>query len=292
MTFPTNNPKEFREFEYCGWQQSVDQYHSSFSSLTSQTIESLLDSVNAARDMELLDIATGPGYVAAQAHKRGCKVTGVDLSDAMVAKARQLNPQIDLRSRYAMKRSFRAYAIEFCQGEAESLPFPESQYQAAVMNFGILHLAEPEKALGEAFRVIRSQAKFGFTVWSKPEKSIALKIMNKAIETYKNTDITLPEGPPFFLFSEPDYCFKCLQNLGFKNPSVQEIPLLWELSSADELFDAFYKGTARTGGILRAQTSQSLDNIRAAIHQETASYRQNNRLLLPMSAIVVSAQKP
>ena len=275
MTVPTKNPKEFRQFEYCGWQQSVDQYHSSFSSLTSQTIESLLDSVNAAKDMELLDIATGPGYVAAQAHKRGCKVTGVDLSDAMVGKARQLNPQ-----------------IEFCQGEAESLPFPESQYQAAVMNFGILHLAEPEKALGEAFRVIRSQARFGFTVWSKPEKSIALKIMNKAIETYKNTDITLPEGPPFFLFSEPDYCFKCFQNLGFKNYSFQEIPLLWEVSSADELFDAFYKGTARTGGILRAQTSQSLDNIRAAIHQDTASYRENNRLLLPMSAIVVSAQKP
>ncbi|NEP35218.1 class I SAM-dependent methyltransferase [Moorena sp. SIO3B2] len=275
MTIPTNNPKEFREFEYCGWQQSVDQYHSSFSSLTSQTIESLLDSVNAGRDMELLDIATGPGYVAAQAHKRGCKVTGVDLSDAMVAKARQLNPQ-----------------IEFFQGEAESLPFAESRYQAAVMNFGILHLAEPEKALGEAFRVIRSQAKFGFTVWSKPEKSIALKIMNKAIETYKNSEVTLPEGPPFFLFSEPDYCFKCLQNLGFQNPSVQEIPLVWELTSADELFDAFYKGTARTGGILRAQTSKSLDNIRAAIHQNTASYRQNNRLLLPMSALVVSAQKP
>ncbi|NET64514.1 MAG: class I SAM-dependent methyltransferase [Moorea sp. SIO1G6] len=275
MTIPTNNPKEFRQFEYCGWQQSVDQYHSSFSSLTSQTIDTLLDSVNAAMDMELLDIATGPGYVAAQAQKRGCKVTGVDLSDAMVAKARQLNPQ-----------------IEFFQGEAESLPFAESRYQAAVMNFGILHLAEPEKALGEAFRVIRSQAKFGFTVWSKPEKSIALKIMNKAIETYKNSEVTLPEGPPFFLFSEPDYCFKCLQNLGFKNPSVQEISLLWELSSADELFDAFYKGTARTGGILRAQTSKSLDNIRAAIHQETASYRQNNRLLLPMSALVVSAQKP
>ncbi|NEP50733.1 MAG: class I SAM-dependent methyltransferase [Moorea sp. SIO3C2] len=275
MTVPTNNPKEFRQFEYCGWQQSVEQYHSSFSSLTSQTIDTLLDSVNAAKEMELLDIATGPGYVAAQAHKRGCKVTGVDLSEAMVTKARQLNPQ-----------------IEFCQGEAESLPFPESQYQAAVMNFGILHLAEPEKALGEAFRVIRSQAKFAFTVWSKPEKSVAFKIMNKAIETYKNTDITLPEGPPFFLFSEPDYCFKCLQNLGFKNPSFQEIPLLWELSSADELFDAFYKGTARTGGILRAQTSQSLENIRAAVHQETANYRQNNRLLLAMSAIVVSAQKP
>ncbi|NEO73104.1 class I SAM-dependent methyltransferase [Moorena sp. SIO3H5] len=275
MTVPTNNPQEFRQFEYCGWQQSVDQYHSSFSSLTSQTIDSLLDSVNAAKDMELLDIATGPGYVAAQAHKRGCKVTGVDLSDAMVAKAQQLNPQ-----------------IEFCQGEAESLPFPESKYQAAVMNFGILHLAEPEKALGEAFRVIRSQARFGFTVWSKPEKSVAFKIMNKAIETYKNSEVTLPEGPPFFLFSEPDYCFKCLENLGFKNTSVQEIPLLWELSSADELFDAFYKGTARTGGILRAQTSQSLDNIRTAIHQETASYRQNNRLLLPMSAIVISAHKP
>ncbi len=63
MTEPPNN--EFREFEYQGWQKSAQQYHAFFGSLTNQTIETLLDAVNARSGTKLLDIATGPGYVAA-----------------------------------------------------------------------------------------------------------------------------------------------------------------------------------------------------------------------------------
>lgn len=275
MTTPTNDPNAFRQFEYSGWQQSVEQYDAFFGSLTSQVIDPLLDSVHAGVDMKILDIASGPGYVASRAFQRGCKVVGIDFSDAMVAKARATYPD-----------------IEFWQGEAEALPFNESEFEGAVMNFGLLHLAQPEEALRQAFRVIRSKAKFGFTVWTKPEESVAFKIVLRAIETYGDSNVALPVGPPFFRYSDPEQCISALKNAGFSNPTVKIVSMLWELADYNELFDAFYRGTARTGGLLRAQTNQAIEDIRAAVRDSVSIYIKNNKLALPMSSVLASAQKP
>jgi len=275
MTQDNKITNKFREFEYQGWQQSVDQYHSSFGSLTTQAIETLLDAVQAMEGTTLLDIATGPGYVAAQALKRQCKVIGVDFSEAMITKAQKLNPN-----------------IKFVQGIAEDLPFEEAQFDAVVMNFGILHLAEPDKAISEAFRVIRPQGQLAFTVWDLPEKALGIQIVHEAIQSQGNLAIALPEGPPFFHFSNPKNCIDSLTKAGFRDPVVEPISLMWELETVEELFDAFYQGTARTGGFLRTQSSQFIEKIRAAVQETASKYMSNNKLVLPMPALVASAQKP
>ena len=47
--------------------------------------------------VHVLDVATGPGYVAAEAARRGAAVVGVDFSAAMLAEARRHHPAIDFR---------------------------------------------------------------------------------------------------------------------------------------------------------------------------------------------------
>ncbi len=275
MTTTTNHPDKFTEFEYDGWQQSAQQYHASFGSLTNQTIAPLLDAAQAKPGSKILDVATGPGYVAAEAQKRQCQVIGLDFSEAMLAKAREVNP-----------------SIEFVQGSAEDLPFNDDQFDAVVMNFGILHLAQPEKAIAEAFRVIRQGGTYGFTVWKNLEKSIGIKLVHEAIQTHGDFSVSLPEGPPFFYYSEAQNCIEALSKAGFVQAKVQEFQLSWQLTDADELFDAFAKGTGRTGGFLRRQTEQCLDKIRGAVHQSAAKYMMGDRLVLPMAALVASAEKP
>lgn len=271
----TRSPiSEFKEFEYQGWQQSADRYHLSFGTLTNQTAEYLLNAVAAGKETKLLDIATGPGYIAHVAQQRGWNVTALDFSEAMLDKAKAVYPH-----------------IKFCQGDAEALPFPDSEFTAAVMNFGILHLADPDKAICEAFRVISQGGKFAFSIWEKPEYSIGLKIIIQAIENYGDKDIYLPPGPPFFRFSDDEECINALKNAGFVNISLQTIPLSWILADGDELFNAFYQGTARTGGLLRVQNINSLENIRAAVNQETRKYMEGNKLVLPMAAKIASGEK-
>lgn len=265
---------EFREFEYQGWQQAAEQYHSSFSALTNQIIEPLLDAVDAQAGTNLLDIATGPGYLAAQAAQRQCQVIGLDFSEAMLAQAEQLHPE-----------------LTWVQGDAEALPFADGEFDRVVMNFGILHLAEPEKAINEAFRVLRSPGKFAFTVWDVLEKSPGFQVVYQAIQTYGDLDISLPEGPPFFYFSQPDNSIQALQQAGFVNPVVNQVSLVWELASPDEVFTAFYQGSARTGGLLRRQPPENLLKIRAAIQEAVLPYLKENKLILPMSALIVLGEK-
>src|SRR5262249_25370108 len=110
----------FREFEHEGWQRVAGPYHDYFSSLTRQAIDSLLDALDVRSPLTLLDVASGPGYLAEAARLRGAVVTGVDFSSVMVERAKQLYP-----------------AIEFVHGDAEALQFAEGSFDLAAMNFGL-----------------------------------------------------------------------------------------------------------------------------------------------------------
>src|SRR6266508_669908 len=53
-----------------------------------------------------------------------------------------------------------------------------------------------------------------------------------------------------------------------------------------------YKGTARTGGLLRAQSKTSLDAIRSEIRDTAESYKKDGILQIAMPTVIASAVKP
>jgi ubiquinone/menaquinone biosynthesis C-methylase UbiE len=265
----------FREFEHAGWERIVAEYDNAFGRLTTQAIEPLLDSVGAGHGTRLLDIATGPGYVAAAAAKRGAVVTGVDFSVPMVNEAKR-----------------RHAAVEFREGDAEALLFRDESFDAAVMNFGILHLDRPDQALREACRVLRAGGRFGFTVWAKPVESAGFGITLGAIPAHGDMNVPLPEGPPFFRFSDWQECSRSLRQAGFVDPQVKKIPQTWRLLSPDSLFEAMQTATVRTAGLLRCQTQQALKQIRGMMANASRLYEKNGIFDLPMPAILASAVKP
>lgn len=275
---PGIEPNAFHEFEHAGWQRASADYHRYFGSLTSQAIAPLLDAVAAqpaARDSRLLDIAAGPGYVSAEAVRRGWSVIGIDFSEAMLALARQIHPRIDFR-----------------QGDAEELPFGEDSFDAVVMNFGILHLARPEAALQGAHRVLKPGGRFAFTAWATPDQTLGFRVVLDAVAEFGDPNVQLPAGPPFFRFSDPDECRRTLESAGFAEVEIQPVPSVWRIASAADFFDAFGKGSARTGGLLNAQQPGALAKIRAAIEQRIAAFHRNGRLEIPMPALVASARRP
>jgi hypothetical protein len=104
--------------------------------------------------------------------------------------------------------------------------------------------------------------------------------------------VPLPSGPPFFRFSDHEECRKAFLHAGFIEPTVKVIPQAWRPISPEEVFQAFYDGAARNGQLLRAQSTESLNAIRAAVQKEARIHEKNGILELPMPAVLVSAQKP
>lgn len=267
-------PGKFRSFELAGWQEIPAGYHEAFGSLTSQAIEPLLDAVRLKKGQSFLDIASGPGYVAAAAAKRGALVLGIDFSAAMVAQAARLQA-----------------GVEFREGDAEALPCGNGLFDAAAMNFGILHLGQPEKALVEAQRVLRSGGRFAFSVWAKPEETIGFGIVLRAVELHGEPRVELPEGPPFFRYSDPDECKRGLIVAGFDAVSVTKVPQTWRLPAGDGLFNAMKDSTVRTAGLLRAQKPTVLDKIRQEMRGALEKYTKGEFVELPMPAWIASGIK-
>ena len=269
------DPDAFRDFEHAGWKINVSEYEDAFARLTSQAIGPLLDAVGVRQGIRLLDVATGPGYVAAAAAARGARVVGIDFSAPMVARARELNP-----------------AVEFQEGDAEALSFPDGSFDAVVMNFGILHLARPEQAISHAARVLRPGGRFACTAWAKPEEAVGFGIVLNAIQAHGNPGVQLPQGPPFFRFSDPVECDRTLREAGLLDVKVTHVPQVWRFNAPDEPLEAFYNGGVRIKAILRAQSGEALEAIRRAVREGAKKFVRHGFIEIPMPAVLASAAKP
>lgn len=101
---------DFSAFEHEGWERVAQAYHEYFGGLTAQSNHAMLEVLGIQRGSRFLDVASGPGYLAAAARRLGADVTGVDFSVAMVEKARRVFP-----------------GLEFRIGDAEDLPFADQK---------------------------------------------------------------------------------------------------------------------------------------------------------------------
>jgi SAM-dependent methyltransferase len=266
----------FHRFEHAGWQRAAEHYAAAFGALTAQTAEALLDAARVTVGSRVLDVATGPGYIAAAAAARGAAVTGIDFSAAMIARARSNRPAIDFR-----------------EGDAEALDFESASVDAVVMNFGMLHLARPDAAIAEARRVLRAGGRFAFTVWGGPDQAVGFGLVVRAVERHGTVDAGLPEGPPFFLFSDAEACRRTLGAAGFEAIDVRALPLVWRLQTADEVFAAVSTGGVRTSAVLRAQTPAALARIRDEVRRGVEAHRTaDGAFELPMLVVLASGSAP
>ena len=160
------------------------------------------------------------------------------------------------------------------------------------MNFGLLHLARPDAAIHEAWRVLESGGRYAFTVWARPEEAVGFGVVLRAMTTYGTTNVGLPDGPPFFRFSDGDECRRALSGAGFAAIDVRTLPLVWQLPSGDALFEAALHGGVRTSAALQAQTPEALAAIRGAVLTELQLFATADGIAVPMPVVLASATKP
>src|SRR5713101_4992823 len=110
-----------------------------------ERIARLVQAVNPTADARVLEVATGPGYVAMGFAAIAREVVGIDLTEAPLAIAEQRRQEQELHN------------VRFQLADASRLPFADGEFDVVVCRLAFHHFEQPPRMLGEMVRVCTPQ---------------------------------------------------------------------------------------------------------------------------------------
>jgi SAM-dependent methyltransferase len=271
-----NDAAGFKAFEAEGWTRKAATYDRLTGRVTSRLVEPLLDAARVRSGTRVLDVACGPGRIAAAAAARGAVPVGLDAAVGMVAVARACYPE-----------------IEFQRGDAERLPFADASFDVVLAGFVINHLPRPERALAEFARVLRPGGRVAVTVWDRPGRMRLIGVLAEAVERTEGVrDPGLPSGGPDpFRFAADDEFAALLSGAGFQGVEVRSIGFDERVVDSDELWEGLLAGSVRTAALIERQSPTVRRRIRLELDNVVASYRSDAGITLPVSAKLASGRR-
>lgn len=273
MEATTADGLSFKEAERTGWGEKASVYDDFAGQITVGVVGPVLDALAVGPGTRFLDVCCGPGYVAAAAARRGADARGVDFAPAMVEEARRQFP-----------------AVTFDAGDAEALAFADGSFDALACAFGILHLADPDRALAEAHRVLAPGGRYAFTVWMGPERHEFFRLVGDAIAAH-GAPVALPPAPPMFRFADPDEARRSMAAAGFGDVTVTELPLVWRIAGPEDVLAYVQKCTMRVAMVLDRQTPEARQRIHDAIVDGAAAFRREGGWAVAWPAVLVTGRK-
>lgn len=171
-----------------------------------------------------LDVAGGTGDVAfriAQAGGPGTHVTVADINTGMLDVGRQRAEKMHLRNQ-----------VDFVEANAESIPFEDKTFDGYTIAFGIRNVPRRDKALSEAYRVLKRGGRFLCLEFSE----VDVPVLDEIYKAYSFTAIPAfgkvitGDGQPYrYLvesiaqFPKPEEFRGMIEDAGFQRASYQRL---------------------------------------------------------------------
>jgi SAM-dependent methyltransferase len=272
----SSEAERLRAFERQGHDGLATSYHAFFAAVTSLAIDPLLDAARLHPGTRLLDVATGPGALSAEAASRGAHPLGIDLSPQMIGLARRLYP-----------------AIEFREADVEHLPFADDTFDAVVCAFGLGHFPRPEVAVAECVRTLKPGGRIAFSWWDDPSRQRIQGIFRDAIcEVGVSVPADVPQSHNVYRFSNTEEFVRLLEGARLTEVAVTEYATTYSVADTETLWRGGLGSLLLTGAAIRHQDKATQGLIRTAFDRCASVYKSANGLNLPVAFKVGSGQQP
>jgi SAM-dependent methyltransferase len=211
--------------------------------------DQLVNLLRIGPDDRVLDLATGTGEVAVRAAARGARVTGIDIAEPMLAKAR------------ARLREAGAEAT-FDLGDVEYLPYEDACFDVLVSNFGLVFAPDHANVAAELARVSCPGGRLGFTAW-KPNPKLG--------ELYRRFSEEPIEGREAYEWGREDHVEAMLGedfDLDFEDGT------LWlEAESGEEIWTLFSESAPPVIALARRLDEEQREAFHRAFVEVYEGYR-------------------
>ena len=265
----------FRSYERQRHDNLATSYHDFFSPVTLLAAHHLLNAAHVRADIDILDIATGPGSLAAEAKRADARPVGIDLSSGMIELAKKSYPGIDFRV-----------------ADVEHLPFKDQSFDAVICNFALGHFPYPEAAAAECVRVLKTGGRIALSWWDDPSKQRIQGLFREAIaEVGAMPPSDVPAGYSMLRFADSNEFRRLLEGAGLTNVKVEDHQTDYLIADVATLWRGGMGSFAVTASAIAHQDATTQAAIRAALERRAAVYMTSSGLKLPVAFKIGSGTK-
>jgi SAM-dependent methyltransferase len=151
-------------------------------------------------------------------------------------------------------------------------------------------LLDPEAALRETRRVLKSGGRVALAVWDDLERNPWMKVLREALVARGLAPAAVPDGPgPFSLGSE-EAVAELLATAGFEDVEVSPIDLVMRAPSLDAWWDQVMQTSITTAELVRGLAPAEHYQLRDLVDAGYSRYvRDDGMLEAPARALVAAA---
>ncbi|MCG8376223.1 MAG: class I SAM-dependent methyltransferase [Chlorobiales bacterium] len=240
----------------------------------------LIEAAGIRAGQHVLDLASGAGEPAmsiAELVGPDGSVTATDLVPEMLAGARRRVAEAGIGN------------VAFEIADMEALPFTDASFDVVTCRFGLMFLPEPEKAMSEAFRVLRPGGRAAFMIWGPRDDTTLFRVFAEAGEAVFGADPRIDFDRPFRL-GEDGRLAALLSAGGFGNVSEEALKLTPRMPAGSRFWEPQRDMTF--GQCLAGADEAQATALDAAIEAGFEGYRQGDELRLTVHARIGTGDKP
>jgi SAM-dependent methyltransferase len=235
----------------------------------------MANAVQLSVGQSVLDIACGTGVLTSEVASRvgpNGYVAGVDPSPGMLSVAKELAPNLDWR-----------------EGTAESIPFPNDSFDVVVSQFGLMFFQDKRQSIEEMLRVLRPSGRLGIAVWDSIENIPGYSVELNLIERLGGAAAADAIRAPFVLGGRKEVR-TMIKKAGAESTSVRTHRGKARFPSVQTMIEAELRGWLPVMGV------QLSEEVIATILQEAepvlAPYTTaDGQVVFDVFAHVITAQK-
>lgn len=236
----------------------------------------LADRMALAGDEHILDVACGTGTVSLACAERLGKgrVTGVDLSEGMLEKAR------------AKAAARRLDNLSFRCADLESMDFGADAFDAASCGFGVFFLPDMEAALRTIARHVRPGGPIGISGFTG---GLMEPLTSAFVERIQGYGVEIPPLS-WKRLDDPLKHRALYAAAGIDEVETHTVQVGYHLAGFDEWWDILWFSGYR--GLLNQLPAKDLDSFRRAHRTEVERFSTDQGIWLNVEALISVGRKP
>lgn len=209
-----NNLEIYDQFAGSWWNPNSQMYPLSY--LNQPRFEFCDRYIADWRGLRVLDVGCGGGYTCEFLAAKQAIVSGIDQSQVCIDAAK-------------IHAQSQGYQIDYQQGVAENMPYPDASFDAVICVDVLEHIADLQSTISEIHRILKPQGLFFFDTINRNFKSqlIMISLLEDILRK-------IPQGVhDWNKFIKPEELIPMMYQTGFSQVEVKGFDFLTDIFSLD-----------------------------------------------------------